>query len=253
MSSVSTKNGNVRIQFFNSFRQRKSIRLGRLSRAEADRYQANIDALNEAAIARRPWPPTLARWVKKLGPTLYDKLAAAELVPPRKKSGPPETLAAFLDAYIAGRDDAKERTRDHLRRVRNDLVAYFGASRRLDSITAGDADEFRRWLARDKKAIDKRTGKEKTRKGLEDNTIRRVCGRAKQFFRHAARKQLIVDSPFADMADITVKANKARDFQVTREMAAQVLDACIDDEWRLIFALARFGGIRVPSELLRLR
>ena len=36
-------------------------------------------------------------------------------------------------------------------------------------------------------------------------------------------------------------------------MAQKVLDACPDAEWRLIFGLARFGGLRCPSEVLRLK
>ena len=32
-----------------------------------------------------------------------------------------------------------------------------------------------------------------------------------------------------------------------------MLDACPDNEWRLIFALSRFGGLRCPSETLELR
>jgi len=35
--------------------------------------------------------------------------------------------------------------------------------------------------------------------------------------------------------------------------ARRVLAACPDDEWRLIFALARYGGLRVPSELVGLK
>ncbi len=32
-----------------------------------------------------------------------------------------------------------------------------------------------------------------------------------------------------------------------------MLDACPDAQWRLIFALCRFGGLRCPSEVLRLK
>ena len=49
-----------------------------------------------------------------------------------------------------------------------------------------------------------------------------------------------------------MQANKAREFFVIRQVAAKVLDACIDAEWRLLFALARFGGLRTPSEPLAL-
>ncbi|NBP81103.1 site-specific integrase [bacterium] len=36
-------------------------------------------------------------------------------------------------------------------------------------------------------------------------------------------------------------------------MAQAVLAACPDNEWRLIFALSRFGGLRCPSETLELK
>ena len=36
-------------------------------------------------------------------------------------------------------------------------------------------------------------------------------------------------------------------------MPKQVLDACPDAQWRLLFALSRFGGLRCPSEHLGLR
>jgi hypothetical protein len=38
-----------------------------------------------------------------------------------------------------------------------------------------------------------------------------------------------------------------------REEAAKVLEACPDVEWQLIFALARYGGLRTPSETLALK
>ena len=47
--------------------------------------------------------------------------------------------------------------------------------------------------------------------------------------------------------------NRDRDFYVTREMAEKVLQACPDAEWRLLFALARIGGFRCPSEHQSLR
>ena len=48
---------------------------------------------------------------------------------------------------------------------------------------------------------------------------------------------------------VSVRANESRFFYVTPEMAHKVLDACSDAQWRL----ARFGGLRCPSEVTRLK
>ena len=84
------------------------------------------------------------------------------------------------------------------------------------------------------------------------NTVRRRCGFAKQFFRAAMRKRLIAANPFEGL-DATVRGNRARDRFVTRQEADAILAACPDGEWKLIFALARYGGLRCPSEHLALR
>ncbi len=125
----------------------------------------------------------------------------------------------------------------HLNDARRHLVAFFGADKALADISPGDADDFRRSLG----------------ERLGDNTVRRMCGRAKQFFRAALRKRLLSENPFADMKGCVVKANRARDYFVSRGEAEKVLAACPDAQWRLLFALSRFGGLRCPSEHLALR
>jgi integrase len=50
-----------------------------------------------------------------------------------------------------------------------------------------------------------------------------------------------------------VGASAGRDYFVTRADADAVLKACPDAQWKLLFALSRFGGLRCPSEHLRLR
>ncbi len=123
----------------------------------------------------------------------------------------------------------------HTRRC---LISFFGAEKPLKDITRGDADAWRIWLA--------------THEGLADNTVRRRSGIAKQFFRSAVRKKLIAENPFDDLV-CTVRKNERRHYFITRAEAQKVIDACPDAEWRLIFALSRFGGLRCPSEHLALR
>jgi len=50
-----------------------------------------------------------------------------------------------------------------------------------------------------------------------------------------------------------VKPNPGRFYFVTRDEAEKVLEASPDAQWRLLFALSRFGGFRCPSEHLGLR
>ena len=80
----------------------------------------------------------------------------------------------------------------------------------------------------------------------------RACGMARQFFRAAIRRRLLTSNPFEGLASC-VKGNAARQFFVTRADAEKILTACPNTEWKLIFALARYGGLRTPSETLLLR
>jgi integrase len=47
--------------------------------------------------------------------------------------------------------------------------------------------------------------------------------------------------------------NPARQRFIPAETIEKVIEKCPDPEWKLIFALARFGGLRVPSETNALR
>ena len=55
------------------------------------------------------------------------------------------------------------------------------------------------------------------------------------------------------VAKAAVRSVTLGQFFLRREVADQVISACPDNEWKLIFAMARFGGLRTPSETLLLR
>jgi len=240
MASISTdKKGLRRILFVGADGKRHPIRLGRVPIKTARTIKTHVEALAAAALGGHAPDPETSAWVGSRDSVLYDKLAAVGLVSPRepKPEAQATALGDFLDQYIAGRTDVKPRTRINLDQARRNLLRFFGAERRLDNIAPGDADDFRLDLM----------GR------LSENTARRHCGRAKQFFRAAHRKRLIRENPFADMKGCGVKANASRFYFITLEEAQSVLDACPDAQWRLLFALSRFGGLRCPSEHLALR
>lgn len=233
MASITTQaNGSRAIQFVGRDGKRKTIRLGKVPMRSAETIKLRVEHLIAATLGGGAIDPETARWLTTLDKRLADKFAKAGLIARREAA----LLEPYLVSYVAMRSDVKPRTRNNFEQAKGWLVDYFGANRRLSEITTGDADEFRLWLL----------GK------VGDNTARRHCGRAKQFFRAAVRKRLIDANPFADMKGCCVKANKARDYFVTLEEANQVLDACPNTQWRLLFALSRFGGLRCPSEHLSL-
>lgn len=240
MASVSkTSSGARRVQFFDGENRRRSVHLGKVTDHAARSVATKIEALLAARLSGVPVDRETAEWVGSRDSVMYERLAEVGLVPKREAA----TLAAFLDAYAAQRSDVKPGTRITYGNVRRNLITYFGAQKPLRDITPGDSDEFRLNLTRCKTA-----GGE----GLSDATARRRCKIAGQFFRAAVRKGLVAVNPFEGIGG-SVRSNKARMFFVTRAAADQVLAACPDLEWRLIFALARFGGLRTPSEHYGLR
>jgi len=239
-------NGRKRIQYFNHAGERKTLRLGKASMAQAGEVKRRVELLVAAKINGTAPDVDTSNWLASIGDDLHEKLAEHDLVAPRTRVAVP-TLDAFIGDYISRRTDVKAATVTWYKQTRRCLVAFFGADRRLDEITAGDAKDFRRWLTRPKKKDG--TGGQ----GLGENTARKRCAVAKLMFADAVDRELIQRNPFGKMESLTVGASTGRDYFVSRDEADKVLTACPDSEWKLIFALSRYGGLRCPSEHLELR
>ena len=233
MASISKQpNGRKTIQFVAPDGKRRSIRLGKVSLRTAESLKLLVEDLVAVALTPQIMDGETARKVSELSGELADKFAAVGLIVPKANT----TVGGFTKHYIEKRVDLKPLTVSHLSQTRKNLIEFFGEDKPMASITAGDADGFRLFLVG---------------KGLADNTIRRRCGRAKQFFHAAGRLYLVHKNPFADIKS-AVQANVSRFHFVTQQDIQKVLDACPDAEWRLLVALSRFGGLRCPSEHLAL-
>ena len=239
MASISTDpRGLRRVLFIGADGKRKSLRLGRVPPKTARTIKTHVEALVAAALWGQSLDPETSAWVSSRDSVMAAKLAAVGLMSQGLRPEAQATaLGDFLNRYIDGRTDIKPQTRINLKQAKRNLLLFFGKGKLIGDITPGDADEFRRNL----------------RGRLSENTARRFCGRAKQFFRAALRKRLIRENPFADMKGCGLKANPSRVYFITLDEAQKVLDACPNAQWRLLFALSRFGGLRCPSEHLTLR
>ncbi|QDT15087.1 tyrosine-type recombinase/integrase [Alienimonas californiensis] len=221
--------GRRRIQFVDRDGRRRAVRLGKVSKKTAEQVRGMIERLAAAQLAGHAPDDHTARWVAGLGDVLHGRLAAVGLVARRRHA----TVGDFAREYVASRTDVSPATRNHLARAAADLAAVLGDRTPLRDVTPAHADEYRRTqLAR----------------GVAENTVRRRVGRAKQIFAAAVRGRLLDRNPFEGQK-CQVTGNPDKFHFVTREEAEALIAACPNAPWRAVVALARFGGLRCPSEL----
>jgi integrase len=233
LASISTAaDGRKTIQFVGPDRKRRSIRLGKMPDKAAENLCAKVERLAAAQAAGVPPDGELIAWLAKASDFIHGKLAAVGLVESRQGIQA-RLLGEFVTAYIDGRTDVQPATRKTYLQSRARLVSFFGEKKPLRDITPGDADA---WVIHMKAKY-------------TPGTIDRTVEHAGQFFRNALRKKLIGENPFTGVKTSS-QPDQARQRFIDRETARRVLDACPDAEWRLIFALCRYGGLRCPSELL---
>ncbi len=234
-SIVDDPNGRRRIMFIAGDGKRRTLRLGKTDRKSAESVCRHVEALLSSKTSGQPIPRDTSNWLPSIGDVLREKLAAVGLIEPRES----HSLRAFLDSYIAGRASdggTKGATLVPYRRVVDDLVAVLGAGTALRSITVRDAERFKQHY------LDKRNA---------GATVHRRLRTARMLFKYAAKVKLIDENPFAD---VTVKnSNPVERRHYITESDTLKLIGLANPTWRTIIALARFAGLRCPSEVLSLK
>ena len=213
--------------------RRRRIRLGRVTKAVALEVKRHVEHLLAHRRHGLPLPGSTAEWVNGMTGRLRQRLAVCGLAD-AAPSAP--TLGAWLARYIEGRGDVADNTRLKYQAAEKELLRYFKSDKPLDTINPGDGEDFNIWL--------------RTKRGLSEGTARRRVGICKQFLAAAVKRRLLRESPFAEV--------KCGDFSEDRfhfvppETAHAVMKELPSPAWRLAFALARWGGLRCPSEVTAL-
>lgn len=243
MASIGNdNNGHKRILFVAGDNSRKTVRLGKATMKQAEAWKTKVEDLVGASKGAGVIQDETARWLVSLDDTMHNRLAAVGLVKPRNRQA--VNLKTFLDDYFASLN-VKAGTATAYGHTRRCLLTYFGDTKALRDIDPADADKWKQWL----KTANVRDNDCDT---ISEATIARRVGVARQIFKRAVKWKLIAENPFADVK-AGKQTNKARQFFISREVADKVLKACPDTQWRLLFALSRYGGLRCPSEHLALR
>lgn len=237
-SVVRRPNGRFEIQFKATNGKRFTVRLGRTTEAKALEFKRRIELIVSAAAMGSPPDPATTTWLAELSPDLRRRIAASgycEAQPARTVS---ELCAAFMDWF-----SQQPGTNVNVGLAAGNLTAFF-ADRRLELITPTDAEDFRVWL----RAHGSSRKQDHT---LEETTVSRRCKRARQIFAFAVKKRWLSSNPFGEMRGF-VDTNSSRDFYVSLETFAELMEVARDPQIRGIFALSRIGGLRTPSEVLPL-
>ncbi len=235
MASISTDpNGNVRILFVGGDKKRRTVRLGKVNQKTAEAVKLRIEHLNSALTSNYALDPDTARWVAGIGDDLAEKLAAVGLIPERRS----QTLGEFLNAYLDRRrgDGSKPATVVTVCRVVTDLTDFFGQSAELRKFTVAEAERF-------KEAYQKRE--------LAHATVYRRLKMCKMLFDHARRLKLVTENPFTDVKGKNTNPAERRHY-ISPADTLKLIDHA-NPTWRTIIALARFAGLRCPSEVLSLK
>ena len=159
---------------------------------------------------------------------MRNKLAAAGLVGGIRGV----TLGSWLDTYFTDRaGELKPSSIRKMKQTKAKLVAYFGRDKPITKIDKTAAKAWRNQL------------------DLSRSSVGAHTGFAKTIFNEAFERELINANPFAPLESGT---QAAKSIYIEPETIDKFVDAAPDHEWKLLFGLARYGGLRIPSESHRL-
>lgn len=245
-TSVAKDSKGYRLFALHPVRGRLSIRLqflGISSKPQADGFRQVILSLVAQKSAGVPLEERSLRVVQGFHPRLRRFLQEVELLPQCRRS-------LLVHEYVTSFRSRKAAlvapsTMKVLARTLDRAMRFFQPDELLASVTADRAIQFRQWLVPQR-------GKQNP--VLAEATIRKTCGIMSELFAAALRERLVIENPF-NTAGIkkAVRPNRAREYFVSLDEAQRLLDACVGSEERLMVGLARFAGLRMPSEIRDLR
>jgi integrase len=235
MATMAQIPGGWKIRFKLDRDTRRTVRLGAMPAHKAQTFKEHIERLVMAHRGSIQEEPKDARWLAGLNDETHEKLSRTGLVEPRKSSQA-ITIGELVNEFTTKRNDVKQSTRLAWKQGHDCLIAFVGADRPVDRITENDADDWRQDMIA---------------AGVKEVTIRKRVKVCKTLLTWAVRRGYLDKSPLTQLASAS-QAGQQKPY-VSVETALQVIDKLPDHRWRLLFALGRFGGLRLPSEALALQ
>ena len=215
----------------------RTIRLRGVSVRAVERFRDYLYRLRDARRLNVAPDAVVTAWLGGLPDETYSKLVGLGLTAPRLDTPTAPTLKAWVERRIAARPDWEPGTRKDVKGSADLLFQFFGPNHRIDEITRFMVEEWIGWL-RDTPYFGMKL--------RSRATIQRHVRNGKGLFSAAVAARFIDSNPFAGFKSGSVAA--ARPVYVTPEQAVSMIEACASVAWRTLIGLARYAGLRVPSE-----
>ncbi len=234
MGSMEWKTGRYRFCSHQGMAPRVSIRFGKQTKRRLQTIKNYMDDVVTAKKLGVRLEERTIEWLSRLDTETYCRIAEAGLVKPRQAVNP-QTVKAFIVDFLSKKAFCKKNTKRNYLRTASLLTDFLG-DLELSCVTPGLADEYKEHLLAN----------------YSPATVGREVKRARQFFESACRHRLISENPFANLQPPS-QVNTSRNQHVSAEDIHRVIEACPSCEWRALIAMARFAGLRIPSEITALK
>jgi integrase len=236
MASLSRdKNGSKRILFSDGNGTRQTIRLGKVPVKAAESFLARVERLIAFLRTGTAIDGQTAHWLADLPDDIHARLVWVGLVDDREAEHT-HSLGVLLREYFKT-ISVKDSTRTRYEQTRRLLIEHFGGETDLRNIGPREADRWRSWLADS---------------GFADATVSKNVTIARMLFKQGLRWGWIPSNPLEGVRAGS-QTNRARLYYLTPDDAQRLLEAAPNADWRCIIVLARYGGLRCPSEVLGIR
>ena len=232
MQVYKTSQGNWQVNFSEQGRQ-KTLYLGRdFTSGSADRVARIVTDILSCRNRGDSLPLEIFRQVESLPVRVQRSFERLGLI----GGVTVWTLEKLLQAFYEIKSHLKRETQEVYKMFGNLLLQFFGKDKKISSVGKLDCERFKIQLL--------------TR--YSECTVSRGIRSCRSIFKFAVDMELLSKNPFVGVSG-NMEVNLSRQLYVDREMIERVMEHCRDDYDRLLLALARFGGLRIPSEICHLR
>ena len=228
--------GAYEIQFQDEHRRKRTITLSgkKFTKDFAKDLKKAVEVLiheklHDAGIPHRK----TQLWIENAPLEIQEKLATVGLYKLLTK----HTVKELWDLFFEKHSFRNDKTWKSYVHTKERFFLFFKPNEFIDDLTAERMKEWKHFLLNDQ--------------GYAVATVAGTIQKAKAVFNWAKDKSWITASPLDGVGRGSYR-NKEKDRIVTPGEYGKLLDACLDQDWRVIITLARIGGLR-PCEILVLK